>query len=104
MRWPKEKREAEANRLLSSERAALCETSLSSGRLAQNGRASSTDDNGLGVREDGGDGEAAGALDIHEEGSGSRYKGLAGQQVSIDPSSYVYCRTCGVVVDGGGVP
>ena len=26
--------------------------------------------------EDGGDGEAAGALDVHEEGTGSRHKGL----------------------------
>jgi hypothetical protein len=26
------------------------------------------------VREDGGDGEAAGALDVHEEGAGSRHK------------------------------
>ena len=34
------------------------------------------DDDGLGVREDGGDGEAAGALDIHEEGAGSGHKGL----------------------------
>jgi hypothetical protein len=28
------------------------------------------------VGEDGGDGEAAGALDVHEEGTGSRHKGL----------------------------
>jgi hypothetical protein len=28
------------------------------------------------VREDGGDGEAAGALDVHEEGAGGGHKGL----------------------------
>jgi hypothetical protein len=28
------------------------------------------------VREDGGDGEAAGALDVHEEGAGLGHKGL----------------------------
>jgi hypothetical protein len=62
--------------LLSSERAPLSETSLSTGWLAQNGRASGADDYGLCVGEDGGDGEAARALDIHEEGSGSWDKGL----------------------------
>ncbi len=64
--------------LLSPERAALCETSLSTGWLAENGRAAGADDNCLGVREDGGDGEAAGALDIHEEGARSRDKVLWG--------------------------
>jgi hypothetical protein len=44
--------------------------------LAQDGGASLADDDGLGVREDGGDGEAAGALDIHEERSGSRDQSL----------------------------
>jgi len=34
------------------------------------------DDNGLSVREDGGDGEAAGALDIHEEGARGRDESL----------------------------
>ncbi len=29
------------------------------------------------MREDGGDGEATGALDVHEEGPGGRYQGLA---------------------------
>jgi len=62
--------------LLSSEGAALCETSLSTSRLAEDGRAASADDDGLCVREDGGDCEAAGALDIHEEGSRSRDKVL----------------------------
>lgn len=36
-------------RLLASERAALSETSLTTGRLAENGRASSADNDGLGV-------------------------------------------------------
>jgi hypothetical protein len=34
------------------------------------------DNDGLGVAEDGGDGEAAGALHIHEEGPGSGHKSL----------------------------
>lgn len=62
--------------LLPSERAALSQSCLTTGGLAENGGASLADDNGLGVREDSGDGEAAGALDIHEEGSGTRHKGL----------------------------
>ena len=53
--------------LLSSERTSFCETCLSTSRLAEDGRTACADDNGLGVGEDGGDGEAAGALDIHEE-------------------------------------
>lgn len=63
-------------RLLSAERAALGESGLATGGLAEDGRASLADDNGLGVREDGGDGEAAGALDVHEEGAGRGHKGL----------------------------
>lgn len=55
------------NNLLSPERAALCETSLATSRLAQDLRAASADDDGLCVREYGCDGEAAGALDVHEE-------------------------------------
>ena len=62
--------------LLSSERAAFGQSSLSTGRLAQDRRATSADDDCLCVRVDGCDGEAAGALDIHEEGSGSRDKVL----------------------------
>lgn len=54
-------------RLLSPERAALCESGLATGRLAEDLRAAGADDDGLCVREDGGDGEAAGALDVHEE-------------------------------------
>ena len=62
--------------LLPPERAALGETGLATGRLAQHRRAALADDDGLGVGEDGGDGEAAGALDVHEERAGSRHKGL----------------------------
>jgi len=62
--------------LLSAERAALGESRLTTGRLAEDSGASLADDDGLGVGEDGGDGEAAGALDVHEEGSGGRHKGL----------------------------
>jgi len=65
-----------ARHLLSAERATLSETGLATSGLAKDGRAASADDNGLGVREDGGDGEATGALDVHEEGTGSRHKGL----------------------------
>jgi len=65
-----------ANRLLSPERAALSESGLTTGGLAKDSGASLADDDGLGVGEDGGDGEAAGALDIHEEGPGSRDQGL----------------------------
>ena len=62
--------------LLPSERASLRQSSFSSGRLAQYGAAAAADDNSLGVREDGGDGEAAGAFDVHKEGAGGGYKGL----------------------------
>lgn len=57
------------NPLLPPERAALCESGLATGGLAQDLRAAGADDDGLCVREDGRDGEAAGALDVHEEGA-----------------------------------
>lgn len=66
----------DASSLLSSERATLGESGLATGRLAQDGGAALADDNGLGVGEDGGDDEAAGALDVHEEGSGGGDKSL----------------------------
>ena len=78
LRCEKKSRQGEHG-LLSSEGAALCETSLSTSRLAEDCRAASADDDGLCVREDGGDCEAAGALDIHEEGSRSRDKVLGGK-------------------------
>jgi hypothetical protein len=62
--------------LLSPERATLGQSGLAARRLAENGRAALADDDGLGVGEDGGDGEAAGALDVHEEGSRSGNKRL----------------------------
>lgn len=66
----------EASRLLSPERAALGKTGLATGGLAEDLRAAGADDDGLCVREDGGDGEAAGALDVHEEGAWAWDKGL----------------------------
>lgn len=63
-------------RLLSSERAALCESGLATGGLAKDCRAAGADDDGLCVREDGGDCEATWTLDVHEEGSGSWDKSL----------------------------
>lgn len=62
--------------LLPSERAALGQSSLTTSGLAKHGGAALADDNGLGVREDGGDGEATGALDVHEERSGGGHKSL----------------------------
>lgn len=62
--------------LLPSERAALCESCLATGRLAQDSGAALADDDGLGVGEDSGDGEATRALHIHEEGAGGGHKGL----------------------------
>ena len=54
-------------RLFLAERAPLREPRLAARRLAQHLRATGAHDDGLGVREDGRDGEAAGALDVHEE-------------------------------------
>jgi len=56
-------------RLLLSERAALGKSGLTTGWLAENGCARSTNDDGLGVGEDGGDVETTWALDVHEERS-----------------------------------
>jgi hypothetical protein len=39
-------------------------------------RAALADNDGVGVREDGGDCEASGALDVHKEGAGSGHEGL----------------------------
>jgi len=62
--------------LLSPEGAALCEPSLATRGLAEDLGAAGADNNGLGVREDGGDGEAAWALDVHEEGARAWDQGL----------------------------
>lgn len=80
-----------AKRLLSSERATLSESGLSSSWLAENGRASCADDNGLCVREDSGDGEATWALDVHEERSWSWDKGLY-REVSASSFSHSLLR------------
>ena len=84
-----------ASALLPAERAALGKTGLATGGLAEDLGAAGADNDGLGVREDGGDGEAAGALDVHEEGAGTGHKGLSG----------VYVRGCdsGCRFGGGGV-
>ena len=65
-----------ASHLLSPERAALCESGLATGWLAKDLRAAGAHDDGLGVGEDGGDGEAARALNVHEEGARAGHKGL----------------------------
>lgn len=62
--------------LLPPERAPLRQSRLAARRLAQHGRAAAADDDGLGVREDSRDGEAAGALDVHEEGARGGHEGL----------------------------
>jgi hypothetical protein len=82
------------NRLLPSERAALGQSRLATSGLApmyalahalcphqlvhnlQDLRAALANDDCVGVREDGGDGEASGALDVHEERAGSGHEGL----------------------------
>jgi hypothetical protein len=86
---PRCRRKADATRLLPPERAALSESGLATGGLAKDGRAALADDNGLGVGEDGGDGEAAGALHIHEEGSGCGHKGLELVLASLRGSAWV---------------
>lgn len=77
--------------LLPSERAALGQPSLTTGGLAEDGGTSLADDDGLGVREDGGDGEAAGALDVHEEGSRGGDEGLASSVRSIVETCEIFC-------------
>lgn len=65
-----------ANLCLLTERAALGQASLTTGGLRENLGARAADNNGLGVREDSGDGEATGALDVHEERVGVLHKSL----------------------------
>jgi hypothetical protein len=60
-----------ASRLFPPERAALGEPCLATSGLAEHSGAAGADDDGLGVGEDGRDGEAAGALHIHEERAGA---------------------------------
>lgn len=63
-------------RLLSSERAAVGQLSLTTGRSAQHRRAAVTSNSGLGVGENGGDVQTAWTLDVHKVGSGALNKGL----------------------------
>jgi len=86
--------------LLSSERAALGQTSLASGRLAEHGRAASADYYSLCVREDGGDCEATGALDVHEERAGSRDKVLELVLASLSGRGRVEKINCENHLDG----
>ena len=72
-----------ADDLLSPKAAAFCETGLATSGLAQDLRAAGADDDGLGVAEDGGDGEAAGALDVHEEGAWAWDESLASLSTTI---------------------
>lgn len=72
----RKERKPDARHLLPSERAALGQSCLTTGGLAEDSGAALADNDGLGVGEDGGDGEASGALDVHEEGSGTGHKGL----------------------------
>lgn len=69
--------------LLPSEGAALGQSSLATGRLAKDSRAASADNDGLGVREDCGDCEAAVALNIHEERSGAGHKHLLSRKKKV---------------------
>ena len=62
--------------LLLPERASLSQPGLSSGGLAKDGSARAANDDGLGVREDGGDIKAPWALNVHEEGPWGRHKCL----------------------------
>jgi hypothetical protein len=62
--------------LLPPERASFGQPRLTTGRLAQHLRAAGALYDGLGVREDGRDCEAAGALYVHEEGAWAGYEGL----------------------------
>lgn len=86
-----------ASHLLSPERAALGQTSLTTGGLTENGRATGADDNGLGVREDGGDGEAAGALDVHEERARLGHKGLLREEKIESVLGPWWTGGCGVL-------
>lgn len=68
--------ETKTNLRLLAERAALGQASLTTGGLREDLGARAADNDGLGVREDGGDSEATGALDVHEERVGVLHKSL----------------------------
>lgn len=60
--------------LLPPEFTPFGELRLTTSRPTKNGRAGTADDDGLGVRVDGGDLHAAGTPDIHEVGAGGLHK------------------------------
>ena len=62
--------------LLAPETAALRQPRLPAGRRAEDRGAPLAGDGGLGVREDGGDGVAAGALHVHEVAVGVLHEPL----------------------------
>lgn len=62
--------------LLATERAVLRQTNLAASWLAKNGAAGRADDDSLSMREDGGDVNAARALDVHEEAVGGLHEPL----------------------------
>ena len=74
--FPHPPRKACPYNLLSPKRTPLRQSRLPTRRLAQYSRATTADDDCLRMTEDGCDGEAAGALDVHEEGAGGWYEGL----------------------------
>lgn len=61
---------------LSTVAASLGKSSLAAGGLAEHNIAGSAQDDGLGVAKYGGDLEASGALDVHEEAIGGLHKSL----------------------------
>ena len=61
---------------LSTVAASLGKSGLAAGGLAEHNIAGSAQDDGLGVAKYGGDLEASGALDVHEEAIGSLHKSL----------------------------
>lgn len=68
--------QTKTNLRLLTERAALGQASLTTGGLRKDLSARAANNDGLGVREDGGDGEATRALDVHEERVGVLHKSL----------------------------
>lgn len=85
--------------LLPPKRTSLRQSRFPARRLAQHGAAAAADDDGLGVREDGGDGEAAGAFDVHEEGAGDGDEGLGLEGRGVSDVGGGFWKGFGV--DGG---
>lgn len=74
---------------LASERATFGQARLTACGLREDLSARATDNDGLGVRENSGDGEAARALDIHEERVGVLHKSLELVLLSLVLRSWV---------------